>query len=514
MKFKKEHVIFLLENIGGIDNIDSTSHCISRMRFRLKDISKANTEEIKKQTWCKGVLVVGGEYQVVIGTEVESFYKLFTKTTEVKEATDDELTVSKQKTSFIMFVSSIFSPLMILLVVYGMWEMVRTPFFLSSNSSEIGALIEINSMMELISKGLSWFIVMAVCWSTFKVMGGTPILGLAIGAILISPMLVPISALNIKEGETIIEAMNQHGWKIFGDLVFPWKISFEGLVIPMIFVGILGVYIEKGMNKVKLGGARLLIQPMVVIAVTVIVTMFTIAPAGLLLTNYMSIAFNYLMTHPITKYIFSPLIGMFYGPMVVFGLHRTITPILMQDILKYNGSFIMGLMIISNVCLAVGCLTFGYINKNCKEVKTTAYSNGISAFVAGVTEPAIYSISLKYVFPLIASAIGTYFGCLLYTAAGVWTNAAPFGILGLIGFASNVPNTINIDQWAGGSIVWGPISMLIGVTISLIMTLSLSKLTYFKNRTNKILADEYGYVVEIKQNKIEKGMIIQNEKNR
>ncbi|AVN60435.1 hypothetical protein CG007_02295 [Mesoplasma entomophilum] len=514
MKFTKEQVTFLLDNVGGAENIEKVSHCISRMRFKLIDTTKANTEEIKKQKWCKGVLIVGGEYQVVIGIEIENFYKLFLKTTGVSENANDELKVKKQKMTFIMFVSSIFSPIMILLVVYGMWEMVRTPFFLSSNTTEIATLVEINNFMELISKGLSWFIVMAVCWSTFKVMGGTPIIGLAIGAILISPMLTPLSALELDGGKTIIQAMNEHGWKIFGNIVFPWKISFEGLVIPMIFVGLLGVFIERGMNKVNLGGARMLIQPMVVIAGTVIVTMFTIAPAGLIITNYMSISFNFLMTHNITKYIFSPLIGMLYAPMVVFGLHRTITPILMQDILKFNGSFIMGLMIISNICLAVGCLTFGRLNKECKEVKNVAYSNGISAFVAGVTEPAIYSISLKYLFPLIASAIGTYFGCLLYTSAGVWTNAAPFGILGIIGFASTVPQGINVDQWVGGSIVWGTLSVILGISITIVMTIILGQVKYFKERTNKILFNEYGFTPELKQKSIFKFIGVKNDKNK
>lgn len=231
MKLTKEEVTFLLDNVGETENIEKVSHCISRMRFKLKDTTKANTDKIKKQKWCKGVLIVGGEYQVVIGTEIESFYKLFLKITKINKNVNDELKTKKQKMTFIMFVSSIFSSIMILLVVYGMWEMVRTPFFLSSNTTEILTLVEINSFMELISKGLSWFIVMAVCWSTFRVMGGTPIIGLAIVAILISPMLTPLSAFELDAGKTIIQAMNEHGWKIFGNLVFPWKISFEGLVI-------------------------------------------------------------------------------------------------------------------------------------------------------------------------------------------------------------------------------------------------------------------------------------------
>ncbi|WP_028124504.1 hypothetical protein [Mesoplasma melaleucae] len=150
----------------------------------------------------------------------------------------------------------------------------------------------------------------------------------------------------------------------------------------------------------------MLIQPMVMTAGTVIITIFTIAPAGLIIKNYMSIGFNFLMTHHLTKYIFTPLIEMFYAPMVVFGLHRTIRPILMQDIMKFNERFIMTLLIISNICLPVGCLTFGYINKHCKEVKNTAYLNGISAFFAEVTEPAIYSISLKYLYLLIDQQLG------------------------------------------------------------------------------------------------------------
>ncbi|ASZ08790.1 hypothetical protein CK556_00205 [Mesoplasma chauliocola] len=497
MKFTKENMLFLVDKIGGKENLVSVSHCISRLRLKLSDFEKINFEEIRKQTWCKGVLVVGTELQIVIGTEVEKFYKLFVKTIQFKTANDDELKAEVHNKSFISFVSSIFSPLMILLVVYVMWEMIRTPIHYSAIQSNISNLKEIDSILGFISKGLSWFIVIAVCWSVFNVMNGTPILGIAIGAILINPILIPLSDLDIKQGQTIFDSLNQYGWKIFGSATFPWKISFEGLIVPMIFVGIIGVYIERAMNKINFGSMRMLFQPMIVVSSTILITMFTIAPAGLILVHYMYMAFNFLMTNYVTKYIFSPILGMMYSPLITLGLHRLITPFLIQDITRYNGSFILGLMIISNICVAIGCLTFGFLNKNCKDIKKVAYANGASAFIVGVTEPAVYSISLKYKYPLIASSIGAYFGCLLYASAGVWTSASPFGIMGLVGFLSFTPDGINIDQWQGGSILWGPLSVLTGIIVSCLITIILSKFKYFKKITNQILFQEYGYVPKI-----------------
>ncbi|AGY41080.1 trehalose sucrose beta-glucoside PTS system IIBC component [Mesoplasma florum W37] len=497
MKFAKENILFLEEKIGGKENIISVTHCISRLRLKLNSFEKIEIDEIKKEKWCKGVLVVGTELQIVIGTEVETFYKQFIKTMHLKNVNDDELKIQAHNKSFINFVSSIFSPLMILLVIYVMWEMFRTPIHYFSIQNNVLNLKEIDSILGFISKGLSWFIVIAVCWSVFNVMGGTPILGIAIGAILINPILVPLSNLDIKQGQTIFDSLSQYGWKIFGSASFPWKISFEGLIVPMIFVGIIGVYIERAMNKINLGSMRMLFQPMIVVSSTVIITMFTIAPVGLILVHYMYIAFNFLMTNYVTKYIFSPILGMLYSPLITLGLHRLITPFLIQDIARYNGSFILGLMIISNICVATGCLTFGFLNKNCKDVKEIAYSNGLSAFIVGVTEPAVYSISLKYKYPLIASSIGAFFGCLLYASAGVWTSASPFGIMGLVGFLSFTPDGINIDQWQGGSILWGPLSVLTGVGVSCLMTIILSRFEYFKKITNHILFQEYGYVSKI-----------------
>lgn len=515
MKFNKKDVEELHDLVGGSENILKLTHCISRMRFSLKDINLAKTDIIKSKSWAQGVITNSGEYQVIIGTKISEFYDLYCKTNsinnEVKigEINTDFVELKKPKMSFVQFVSEIFAPILMLLVAYGMFELLRTPFFLSSNATKNKTLIEINSYMELISKGLTFFIVIGVCWSTFKVMGGKGIYGMAIGAILVQPSLTALGDIKITGDQTLLGQMP--GWNIFGDIKFPWKISFEGLIIPIVIVGILGVYIEKGMNKVKLGGARMMIQPIVVIAATVFITMITIAPLGLLLTNYLSISFKFLMTNGITKYIFTPIIAMFYSPMVIFGLHRTITPLIIQDISLYQGSLLLGLLIISNVSLSVGCLAFGFKYRKCKKIKEVAYSNGISGFIAGVTEPALYSISFKYIYPLVGSMIGTAFGSLLYTAASVWTGAAPFGILGLIGFLAPVPDNMNLSPWYGGSFVWGFFSVILAIGISILSNWLLSNVKYFKERTLFMLKNEYEYDA-IHLNKEQKLIIKQNRK--
>ncbi|ALD66617.1 PTS transporter subunit EIIB [Spiroplasma cantharicola] len=497
MEYKKEDIKKLLSLIGGIENIVKVYHCMTRLRFVLKDDKLFNTKAIKELKFVQGVIFSSGEFQIIIGTSVSKFYKLFCEENGINlesnlpNKNDSNLEVKKQKKSFLTFISQVFAPLLIVLVAIGFWEMLRMPIFLTSNSSDKEWLKDLNEFTEIISRGLTYFIVIGVAWSTFKIMGGNEIYGIVIGAILCNPKLVALSDLKVGEGETILGQMP--GWHIFGDFIYPWKISFEGLVIPMVLVAFIGVSIQRLLTKANFGNFRMLIEPLIVIVSTSLISILIIAPIGLLFTSYLSIAFKYLMTNNITKYIFTPLIGALYSPMVIFGIHRTITPIIMQDVAQFKGSLILGLLILSNVSTAVATFAFGLRYKNNKKVKQIAWTNATSGFIAGVTEPCIYSITLKYVFPMIGAVIGTYFGCLLYTASGVWTSSAPFGFLGIIGFVSGPPEGIVLNTWAGGSILWGTFSMLTTILVSFFATLLLSKIKFFNTRTLKIFKEEYDF---------------------
>ncbi|AUM62715.1 PTS transporter subunit EIIC [Spiroplasma monobiae] len=499
MEFKKEDIENLTNLVGGVENIEKIYNCMTRLRFIVKNKELFKSDEIKKISFVQGVVLSSGEYQVIIGPSVAKLFKVFVIQNNIEIAKDlkdkeviADLSTKKQRRSFLTFVSQIFSPLLIVLVTIGFWEMLRMPVFLASNSiKEAEWLQQWDDFNKTISRGLTYFVVIGVSWSTFKCMNANPIYGIVVGAALCNPFLTSLSDIQLEPGQTIINAMP--GWKIFGDFYFPWKISFEGMVIPMVLVAYIGSLIQQGLQKAKFGNFRMLIEPTIVIVSTILIGIIFIAPIGLLFTSYLSIAFNYLMTHQITKYIFTPIIGALYSPMVIFGIHRTITPILMQDIVKNDGSLILGLLIFSNVSTAVATFAFGLKNKNCKKVRQVAYSNAVSGFVAGVTEPCIYSVGVKYVYPMVGAVIGTYFGCLLYTASGVWTTAAPFGILGIIGFVQKAPEGININTWAGGNFLWGFLSMILTISISFTSTLLLSKIKFFENRTKKILKNEYDF---------------------
>ncbi|AGR42193.1 PTS transporter subunit EIIB [Spiroplasma diminutum] len=499
MKYGIEDVKKITSLVGGVENIEKVYHCMTRLRLILRDKNLFKADEIKKLDFVSGVILSSGEYQIIIGPTVNKFYELFCKENGLNSLPkldineDKELNMKVQRKSFLTFISQVFAPLLIILIAIGLWEMIRMPIFLLSNSLDKEWLNEWNDLNQTISRGMTYFVVIGVAWSTFKVMGGKEIYGLVIGVILCNPLLTALMDLEIKEGQTILEAMPS--WGIFGDLRYPWKISFEGMVIPMVIVAVMGVHIQRLMQKVNLGSFRMLVEPVTVILLTSLISILTIAPLGLLFTSYLSLAFNFLMTHNITKYIFTPVIGALYSPMVIFGLHRTITPIIMQDIAQYQGSLILGLLIFSNVSTAIATFTFGFRYKNCKKIRQIAYSNATSGLIAGVTEPCIYSVGIKYVYPMIGAIIGTYFGCLLYTAAGVWTSAAPFGILGVIGFAIKAPESLGIQTWIGGNMLWGLFSMITTISISCIATLLLSKIKFFEQRTLKLLKDEYDFDV-------------------
>ncbi|QHX36722.1 PTS transporter subunit EIIC [Spiroplasma sp. BIUS-1] len=525
MKFTKEEIEKLTNLVGGVGNIEKVYHCMTRLRFIVKDMNLFQKDEIKKLTFVSGVVLSSGEWQVIVGPNVTKLYKLFCEQNKIDVKKDDksetDLETKQPKRSFLTFISQVFAPLLIILITIGFWEMLRLPIFLAAESNKnVGWLNELNDLNKTISRGLIYFVVIGVSWSTFKCMNSNPIYGIVIGAALCNPYLTALNDIEVAEGSTILASMPS--WNIFG-FPYPWKISFEGLVLPMVLVAYIGSLIQKGLEKANFGSFRMLIEPTIVIVSTIFIAILFIAPVGLLFTSYLSIAFNYLMTNGITKYIFTPLIGAMYAPMVIFGIHRCITPILMQDIVQNNGSLIMGLLIISNVSTAVATFAFGLKNKNCKKVRQVAYSNSLSGFVAGVTEPCIYSVGIKYIYPMIGSVIGAYFGTLLYTSAGVWTTASPFGILGVIGFASSAPESMNLNTWAGGNFLWGFLSLATTISVSFLATMILSKVKRFEKRTNEILKEEYDFDYKVVNEKVEqlkkdykndlKNLINKNTKN-
>ncbi|AXK51600.1 PTS transporter subunit EIIC [Spiroplasma alleghenense] len=474
------------------------------MRFEIKDLDKIKEKEIKSHSWCKGIINAPGEYQVVIGADVIEFYNQFQPlySGDINfEVKNNQIKQGNWFSRALRTVSRIFAPIVTVLIAYGLISTIRalgTIDFTGNNGSLAGSVEFFNqfdSILKVLIDGLTLFITVGVAYTTFKAFNCNGLFGLALGVVLTSPALTAMGAVTPDKGQNIIDVMP--GWNLFNSTVFyPWKISFAGLIIPMIGVAIFGAYMEKWTNNIKNGTAKMLLQPLLVILTTYLVAIFIIAPIGLLMTNYISIAIKWATTQSVAKFIFTPILAACYGPMVILGLHRTVTPILFQDQALYQGTILIGFIIINNISQGVACLAMNYQHRKVKNVSEVAIPSGLAAIVGGISEPVLFGVNFKYLYPLLAASIGTLVGTILITAAGVFGVVGSAGIFGIISMAQQPPTEIGIQTWAGGGIVWETIGVLVMVPVTFISTIILGQTKYFKTRTAQIFEADWGIINE------------------
>ncbi|QEH61989.1 PTS system, trehalose-specific IIB component [Spiroplasma chinense] len=527
IKMYQDDAKHLFENVGGYENIISFKHCMTRMRFTLRDWSKVNEQEIKSQKYCTGINKVesSNQYQVIIGMGVADFYKAFCevndyesdgvsrKNIDFKTKQKEDIAQIKAKwrvkgwgNKALSFISNVFSPIVYPLLGYGLiltiWSLLTVEWSgpASSAADSVHFFKWVVDILDILVGTFSLFITVVVSYTVFRAMNANGVYGIIIGVILTSKGLVEMGAVDVESGESILG--NYPGFDITGNgNYYPWLINFNGLLIPMIVVAIFGVYMERWTDKIKNQTAKQIVAPVLIILVTYLFALFIIAPIGMLFTNYLSISINWLSTNYIAKYIALPIIAALYGPLVITGMHHSITPIILQGQATYGATIIQGFITISNISQGIATIAFTVLHKRVKELKNVGVSNGVSAIVGGITEPSLFTVNLKHLFPLIACSIGTACGTLLLVASNTYALQGASSIFGILMYQMQAPELTGVTTWIGGGYVWGILSILLSCGVTFIMTLILGKTKYFWNRSKDLLQEDYN--VDINTLKIE-----------
>ncbi|AUB31710.1 PTS transporter subunit EIIB [Spiroplasma floricola] len=514
----------LFEDLGGYANIDYFTHCMTRMRFHLKDWSIVNEAKIKASSYATGINKNqgGDEYQIIVGMDVADFYDTFceingfdkdgktiifkeisqkdtnfkTKQIEDIKQMKDKFKVKGLTNKCLSFISKVFSPIVYPLIGYGLlltlWSVMTVEW--SGKDSSLASTVhffgEFASILDVLTSTFSLFITIAVSYTVFKAMRCTPIYGILIGVVLTAPGLVAMGDVKPESGQTILGVYP--GWTLFGEgITYPWKINFNGLMVPMIFIAIFGAYMEIWTSKIKNTTAKNIVGPIAIIGVTFLFAIFVVAPIGMLFTNYLSISVNWLSTNSIAKYIALPLLGAAYGPLVITGLHHSLTPIILQGQAAYGTTIIQGLCTLSNISQGVATIAFVVLNRRVRQLKELGVSNGVSAIVGGITEPSLFTVNLKHLFPLIACSIGVFCGSLVLVASNTFAVQGASSIFGFLMFQHKAPELTGATTWIGGGYVWGGISILVSCSVTFTMTLVLGKIKFFEKRTRDLLLEDY-----------------------
>jgi PTS system beta-glucosides-specific IIC component len=408
MKYEQlaKDIIF---NVGGKENVSSVVHCITRLRFKLKDKSKANTEVLKNMDGVVTVMQSGGQYQVVIGNHVPDVYKAVLEVSGLQAQTpvDEE---EKQKASFIDIISSIFTPVLGVLAATGMIKGFNALFIAMGWLESTSGTYQI---LNAIGDSLFYFFPIFLGYTAIKKFGGSPFIGMAIGGSLVYPTLSGLTA-----GEPL--------YTLFAGTMFesPIHITFLGVpvilmsyassVIPIILAAYFASVVEKRLRKIIPDVVKAFIVPMFTLLIVVPLTFIIIGPistwAGSLLGQGTLFIYN------LSPIIAGILVGGLWQILVIFGLHWGLVPIAINNVTTMGQDPVLATTMAASFA-QIGAVLAVYLKTKQQKLKTLSIPAFISG-IFGVTEPAIYGVTLPLKKPFIISCIGAAIGGGIIGAAG------------------------------------------------------------------------------------------------
>lgn len=449
----REDALKVIEGVGGKENVSSVTHCMTRLRFVLKDPKKANVKELENIKSVKGTFTNGGQFQIIIGNNVASFYKTMTGLFDIKEVSKEENKEYAKKNMnplerFLSTMAEIFVPLLPALICGGLILGFRNIIGdIQFNGKTIAQTSDFwataYNFLWLIGEAIFHYLLVGITWSVVRKMGGSQILGIVLGITLVSPQLM--NAYNIGK-------MTPEVWD-FG-IVSISKVGYQAQVIPAILAGLTLGTIETKLNKIVHESVRVVIVPIISLVVTVFLAHAIIGPFGRLAGDYVGHIFQVLLTGKFA--VFGSIIfGLVYAPLVITGIHHTTNAVEFTLVQQIGGTMIFPLLALSNISQATASLTMALVSKTVK--KDVAIPASISAYL-GVTEPALYGVNVKYKYPMICAMIGSACGAGICGFFGVMANS--IGVGGLPGIL-----TVKPQYW----LVY-LIAMIVTMSVTFILT--------------------------------------------
>ncbi|MGD6900747.1 PTS system trehalose-specific EIIBC component [Bacillus infantis] len=465
----------LLEHIGGRDNIAAVTHCVTRMRFVLNDPSKADIEKIENIKLVKGTFTQAGQFQVVIGNEVSSFYNEFIKIAGVEGTSKEEAkTAAKQNQNLLQrmmgHMAEIFTPLIPALVVGGLILGFRNVIgdikLVEDGTKTIVEISQfwagVHAFLWLIGEAIFHFLPVGITWSVAKKMGASQILGIVLGITLVSPQLLNAY------GVAGAGAGDIPQWD-FGFAQID-MIGYQAQVIPAILAGLTLGFLETRLRKVVPNSISMIVVPFLALVPTVLIAHTVLGPIGWQIGSVISDVVYSSLTSSF-GWLFAAVFGFVYAPLVITGLHHMTNAIDLQLMSELGGTNLWPMIAISNIAQGSAVLAMIFINRKNEEEKQVSIPAAISCYL-GVTEPAMFGINLKYGFPFLAAMIGSMIAAVVSVASGVMANS--IGVGGL-------PGILSIQAQYIGTFA---ICMIIAIVVPFVLTTIFAK-TGVKNFTFK-----------------------------
>ena len=433
----------LLQAIGGKENVTAVTHCATRMRFVLGDEKKANIKAIESIPAVKGTFTNAGQFQVIIGNDVPIFYNDFSAVSGIegvsKEAAKSAAKSNQNAVQRVMTtLAEIFTPIIPALIVGGLilgfrnvlegvhWSMLNGKSITEVSQFWAG----INHFLWLPGEAIFQFLPVGITWSVSRKMGTSQILGIVMGICLVSPQL--LNAYSVAS-TPVAEIAKNWVWD-FGFFTVN-RIGYQAQVIPALLAGLSLSYLEIFWRKHIPEVVSMIFVPFLSLIPALILAHTVLGPIGWSIGQGLSTVVLAGLTGPV-KWLFGAIFGALYAPFVITGLHHMTNAIDTQLIADAGGTGLWPMIALSNIAQGSAVFAYFLMHRHDEREAQISLPATISAYL-GVTEPALFGVNVKYIYPFIAGMMGSSIAGLLSVTFNI--TAQSIGIGGLPGILSIQP---------------------------------------------------------------------------
>ncbi|KTT83126.1 PTS cellobiose/arbutin/salicin transporter subunit IIBC [Mammaliicoccus sciuri] len=444
----------ILKHIGGSNNVKNLTHCMTRLRFVLKDDSKADDDAIKNIDGVMGLRKQGGQYQVIVGNNVSHTYTALMKSGVSGGAKSNE-PVEKKKLTFkqvgINILDAIIGTMSPLIPAIIGGSMIKLLAMLLSMTGVLSESSSTYNILNTIGDAPFFFLPMLVAVSAARKFNSNVFLALAIAGVMVHPVFMEIME-KAAEGKEATFAF-----------IPVMSVKYTYTIIPAIVMTWLLKYIEDFADRITPIVMKNFLKPMLILLIAAPIAIIIVGPTGILIgTGLSQIVF---FVHDKLGFLAVAIVGALWPLLVMTGMHRVFTPTIVQTIAETGKEgMVMPSEIGANLSLGGVSLAVAFKTKN-RELRQTSLAAASSAIIAGITEPALYGVAIRLKRPMIASVITGFIAGAVAGLAGLASHsmAAP-GLFTSVQF---------IEKGNPMSIVWIIVVMVLSVVLSFVLTLVL-----------------------------------------
>ena len=450
----------IIKDVGGKENIISAMHCATRLRLRLRDYNKVNEEALTDVDQVKGVFLANDQYQIILGSgTVNLVTDEVLKETGLQAGSAPKAEESNAKEGNALMrgvkvLSDIFVPIIPAIVAGGLLMginnvLTATGLFFPGKSliDEMPHFAGLAAFINLCANAPFTFLPVLIGFSATKKFGGNEYLGAAMGMIMVHPDLL--------NAYSLASATEIPTWGWFGLEV--QAIGYQGTVLPVLAVSWILANIEKRLHKVTPSWLDNLTTPLLSVLITAVLTFVLVGPILRTAGDWLAMGLSWL--YSTLGFIGGAIFGLLYAPITITGMHHSFSAIETQLIAAAEttgGSFIFPTASMNNVAQGAAVIAVLLMTKD-EKLKSICSASGVSALL-GITEPAMFGVTLKLKYPFYAAIIGSAVGSAW--CAGTKTLALALGAAGLPGFISIAPQS------------WG--NFFIGLALSMAVSFALT----------------------------------------